>query len=195
MNIQQMRDTISGSDRLDVYERQYPTDSNERLIQAWGDWLRKFPISHIGTFTFRYPVGADHAMREFHKLVQDLGRRSRQAPWGFVVIENTLMGRAHLHAVLNVPTLDSSVIESSWEWRNREKKYDDLDPRDLGHDASEITLEAHKRQRVRDAKTRYRRRKSYRGNAKVEPYDKTRGFTGYMMKNVRASILHYQFVD
>jgi hypothetical protein len=179
---------------VNAFGHRYQADQRNALIQAWGDWLpRVIDGSHIETLTFGGRPSPEHALIEFRKHVQDLERRSGQSVRAFVVVEHTFMGVVHLHAFLELATLDDSQIVESWEWRAKKKKVipmriPTLEPK------SDIQLEAEKRQNVLDSKRRYRQKRWHRGNAKVEAYDPERGWTHYMMKNVSGSIIDYQFI-
>ena len=192
--IERREATLSGHDRVNAFGHRYQADTSQVLTKEWGDWIPKvINGSHVETLTFGGQPSPEDAMTEFGKHLQDLERRSGQAVSAFVVSEYTLMGRVHLHALLNVSTLDAAQIEDSWEWRAKKhdiipKRKPSLEPK------SDVQLEAESRQDILDAKRRSRQKKWYRGNAKVEAYDPQRGWTHYMMKNVSGSIIDYDFV-
>jgi len=138
--------------------------SKEELVGEWGRWLdESFEWTHVSTLTYRNHVSIDSAKHDLLKHVQDLERREEFPIQVFWVAEIGREGGLHFHVVYSVRSLDEVDIRRSWEWRN-------------------------KRSRERDTEHR-----TPRGQALVEEYRSTGGFTGYMMKHVGGRVVDYDF--
>lgn len=99
-----------------------------RIRSGWKDLIRRYPIHHFATLTFRIPVKPVQAIRAMETFVRDLERRAQNPVWWFGVQEaGPISERVHLHALLGgTENLSCRQIEAVWlPGRSQVAVYDD----------------------------------------------------------------------